>query len=64
LKKRFRIRSDVTSNLRILITPSGSHKRSPGKEAEATRVGAKIMDLNTLMKSLELARSSDSRNLP
>ena len=51
-KKGYRVRSSVTSGLRFLVTPSGSYMRSPSKEAEAVRVGAEIMDLNTLMHRL------------
>jgi NAD-dependent DNA ligase len=51
-EKGFKVRGNVTSNLRILITPSGSYTRSPAKEAEAIRVGARIMDLNSLIHRL------------
>jgi DNA polymerase III alpha subunit (gram-positive type) len=51
-EKGFKVRGNVTSNLRILITPSGAYTRSPGKEAEAVRVGARIMDLNSLIHRL------------
>ena len=52
--KGFEIRGTVTSSLRILITPSGSYMRSPSKEAEAIRVGAQIMDLNSLLINLAM----------
>lgn len=51
-KNGFRIRGSVTSGLSFLITPSGSYQRSPSKEAEARRVGAEIIDLNSLLQSL------------
>jgi DNA polymerase III alpha subunit (gram-positive type) len=51
-EKGFKVRGNVTTNLRILITPSGSYTRSPAKEAEAIRVGARIMDFNTLIHRL------------
>ena len=48
-KKGYRVRSSVTSGLRFLVTPSRSYKGSPGKEIEAKNVGAKIIDLNSLL---------------
>ena len=51
VEKGFNVRSGVTSGLRFLITPSGSYMRSPAKEAEAIRVGAKIVDLNSFLKN-------------
>ncbi len=50
-KKGYRVRSSVTSGLRFLVTPSGSYKGSPSKEIEAKNVGAKIVDLNTFLKT-------------
>ena len=52
--KGFKIRGTLTSNLRILITPLGSYMRSPSKEAEAIRIGAQIMDLNSLLINLAM----------
>ena len=50
-KKGYRVRSSVTTGLRFLVTPSGSYTRSPSKEAEAVRVGAEVMDLNSFLQS-------------
>ena len=50
-KKGYRVRTSVTAGLRFLVTPSGSYKRSPAKEIEAKNIGAKIVDLNTLLQS-------------
>jgi hypothetical protein len=50
--KGFKIRGTVTSNLRILIIPSGSYMRNPSKEAEARRVGAEVIDPNSFVQSL------------
>jgi hypothetical protein len=49
IKRGFRIRTSVNPTLRMLVTPSGSYSRSPSKEAEAKRIGAEIIDLNSLL---------------
>ena len=50
-KKGYKVRSSVTSGLKFLVTPSGSYKGSPSKEIEAENVGAKIIELNSLLQS-------------
>jgi hypothetical protein len=50
-KKGYRVRSSVTSGLRFLVTPSGTYSRSPGKEAEARRVGAEVVEMKSLLTS-------------
>jgi DNA polymerase III alpha subunit (gram-positive type) len=50
-KKGYRVRTSVTSDLRFLVTPSNSYKGSPSKEIEAKNVGAKIVDLNSFLKT-------------
>ncbi len=50
-KKGYRVRTSVTSDLRFLVTPSGSYKGSPSKEIEAKNVGAKIVDLNSFLQT-------------
>ena len=52
VEKGFNVRAVVTSGLRLLVTPTENYNRSPGKEAEARRVGAEIVDLNSLLQSL------------
>lgn len=51
-KKGYRVRSSVTSGLRYLVTPSGTYSRSPGKEAEARRVGAEVVEVKSLLTNL------------
>ena len=51
-KKGYRVRTNVTTNLRYLITPSGAYKGSPSKEIEAKNVGAKIVELKSLLQTL------------
>jgi DNA polymerase III alpha subunit (gram-positive type) len=50
-KKGCRVKTSVTSGLKFLVTPSGSYNRSPTKEMEAKNVGAKVVDLNSLLQS-------------
>lgn len=48
--KGFRVRSNVSTGLRYLITPSGAYSRSPVKEDGARRNGAEVIDLNSLLQ--------------
>ncbi len=52
-EKGYRIRTSVNPDLKFLVTPSKTYDRSPGKVAEARRVGAAVIDLNSLLESFE-----------
>jgi DNA polymerase III alpha subunit (gram-positive type) len=48
-KKGYKVTTSVTSGLKFLVIPSGAYKGSPSKENEAKNVGAKVVQLSSLL---------------